>query len=121
MRKAVCTSFALFMQFIVNPHRLHQFLQKGFPLSKTLLLSCLKIFEGTAANFCHLSNRDYVDNLNFIYLNRCNEVKFREKLADAAHNGEMCSSTRIISLTEQDTCNEQPCEIGEVYPKCLDN
>jgi len=33
----------------------------------------------------------------------------REKLADASHNGEMCSSTRIISLTEQDTCNDQPC------------
>jgi len=38
----------------------------------------------------------------------------REKLADAAHNGEMCSSTRIISLKEQDTCNEQPCEIGQM-------
>ena len=46
-------------------------------------------------------------------------VKRREKLADAAHNGEMCSSTRIISLTEQDTCNDQPCEIGELYPKVL--
>ena len=43
-KKPVFTSFALFMQFIVNPHRLHQFLQKGFPLSKTLLLSCAKIF-----------------------------------------------------------------------------
>ena len=64
-------------------------------------------------------HRDPVVNLELISLNTCNEVKHREKLADAAHNGEMCSSTRIISLTEQDTCNEQPCDIGEVYPKVL--
>ena len=63
--------------------------------------------------------KDPEDNLELIYSNRCNEVKPREKLADAAHNGEMCSSTRIISLTEQDTCNDQPCEIGEFYPEVL--
>merc|ERR1719153_88590 len=45
----------------------------------------------------------------------------REKLADAAHNGEMCSSTRIISLTEQDTCNEQPCEIVVLRRKEVGN
>ena len=56
-------------------------------------------------------------NLELISLNTCVEVKPREKLADAAHNGEMCSSTRIISLTEQDTCNDQPCEIGEFFQK----
>ena len=66
-------------------------------------------------------HRDPVVNFELISLNTCNEVKHREKLADAAHNGEMCSSTRIISLTEQDTCNEQPCEISEFYPKILDN
>ena len=48
-------------------------------------------------------------------MNTCVEVIIREKLADAAHNGETCSSTRIISLTEQDTCNDQPCEIGSFY------
>ena len=64
-------------------------------------------------------HRDPVVNLELISLNTCVEVKPREKLADAAHNGEMCSSTRIISLTEQDTCNDQPCEIGEFYPKVL--
>jgi len=45
----------------------------------------------------------------------------REKLADAAHNGEMCSSTRIISLTEQDTCNDQPCEIVVLRRKEVGN
>ena len=66
-------------------------------------------------------HRDPVVNFELISLNKCVEVKHREKLADAAHNGEMCSSTRIISLKEQDTCNEQPCEISEFYPKILDN
>merc|ERR550534_2154449 len=45
----------------------------------------------------------------------------REKLADAAHNGEMCSSTRIISLKEQDTCNDQPCEIVVLRRKEVGN
>merc|ERR1719150_152383 len=45
----------------------------------------------------------------------------REQLADAAHNGEMCSSTRIISLTEQDTCNKQPCEIMVLRRKEVGN
>ena len=64
-------------------------------------------------------HRDPVVNFELISLNTCIEVKHREKLADAAHNGEMCSSTRIISLKEQDACNDQPCEIGEFYPKVL--
>ena len=57
-------------------------------------------------------------NLVLIYLNTCHEVKPREKLADASHNGEMCASTRIISLTEQDTCNDQPCfdPLCKFYP-----
>merc|ERR1712156_1192436 len=45
----------------------------------------------------------------------------REKLADAAHNGEMCSSTRIISLKDQDTCNDQPCEIVVLRRKEVGN
>jgi len=45
----------------------------------------------------------------------------REKLVDASHNGETCSSTRIISLTEQDTCNDQPCEIVVLRRKEVGN
>jgi len=45
----------------------------------------------------------------------------REKLADAAHNGETCSSTRIISLKEQDTCSDQPCEIVVLRRKEVGN
>jgi len=33
----------------------------------------------------------------------------------------VCSSTRIISLTEQDTCNEQPCEIVVLRRKEVGN
>ena len=33
----------------------------------------------------------------------------REKLADAENNGEECVSTRIIYLTDNNTCNDMAC------------
>ena len=41
---------------------------------------------------------------------------FREKLADAANNGEKCESaiqSRIILLTDTNTCNDATCPTGK--------
>ena len=38
---------------------------------------------------------------------------FRDKLADAANNGEKCVSTRIILLTDTNTCNDLNCPTGK--------
>ena len=41
---------------------------------------------------------------------------FREKLADAANNGEKCESaiqSRIILLTDTNTCNDLTCPTGK--------
>ena len=74
-----------------------------------------------ATNCCALINTETQCSLErsscwTLSVQDSHEVKHREKLADAAHNGEMCTSTRMILLTDQEKCHDELCDpLGKLF------